>query len=241
MVDWSALTESRISALANTKSNLDGFAITWPNVLWCAEQFWQAQLSGDAGRRKETWHHLVMAAGNFKRQGGSQIRLLRAVRPGHVWPNESKRPTSCTVPTLTGDVRVDLGDPVTWRLLTENKRSVRGLGVPTATTLLSALWPGAHVIIDVRDLTATVGLNLDEVVGNRWVRQLQDPVRVRASWGWYEWLQPKVIAKAHNVEPVAVERSLYELDARVKRPAKPEKLTWAQYVKAVDAILLAIP
>ncbi len=82
---WSDLSVTKVVALAPADDPRSGFSTVWRNILWVAEQFWEAQAATDDVRRLESWHHLVMAVGNFKRQGGTQICLLEAVPKDHVW------------------------------------------------------------------------------------------------------------------------------------------------------------
>ena len=123
---------------------------------------------------------------------------------------------------------------------------MRGLHVATATTVLSALWPEDHVIIDIRDLRATIGLNLAEVVDQGWVDP--DSQRaVRPSWPRYQWLRQKVLSRVEElraagaeVDPVDVERALYTLDGKTKR--SKTSMTWKTYVEALgDALMPSAP
>jgi hypothetical protein len=96
------------------------------------------------------WHHLLLAVGNFKRRGG----LI--MPPSLVGEVESERPDHFRIHTSgTATLALKSDDQPTWRKLTQ----VEGVGVPTATTLLSALWPGSHVIIDKRAMRAAIGLS----------------------------------------------------------------------------------
>jgi excisionase family DNA binding protein len=126
MATWASLNEERVKALAGAAEDRPGFAVVWPNILWTAELFWQAQAGRDRNRRVETWHHLVMAVGNFKRQGGTQICLLDAAFEDQVPPG---RPESCSVQTLAGEVELRRNTPETWTLLTDNKEGVKGVQV----------------------------------------------------------------------------------------------------------------
>jgi hypothetical protein len=242
MADWSDLDDQRMKALVVTGEDRPGFGVVWPNVLWTAQLFWQARTAGDHDRRIETWHHLVMAVGNFKRQGGTQICLLRASAEDGIWSDHYARPDLCKVQTLTGEVELRRDAPDTWKLLTSDKECVKGVDVATATTLLSALWPGTHVIIDLRDLRASIGLNLAEAVTGRGVNT-DNRRDVEVSWDWYEWMRTKIVSKAVELrtEPLTVERALYWLDRRVKRPRKGEpKQSWTEYAEALGGVLLEL-
>ena len=46
----------------------------------------------------------------------------------------------------------------------------------------------------------------------------------RLSWDWYEWVRTKIVNETEDLKmgPIALERALYRLDRRVKRPRKGE-------------------
>lgn len=242
--NWSDLNAARVALLSPGDDPRPGFATVWPNILWVAEQFWRAQVTGDDARRLETWHHLVMAVGNFKRQGGTQICLLKAVSKDHVWPAPESVPSTCIVQTLTGQIKLDRDDPDSWKQLTTKKKAIQGLQVATATTLLSALWPGSHVIIDARDLNATIALNMSEVVSKGWLTP-DSTKSLRVTWDKYDWMRTKLLGRiaalrdgGADVEAIQVERALYTLDQRIPRPGKGEpKMTWQEYVDALSNVL----
>ena len=185
-----------------------------------------------------------MAVGNFKRQGGTQICLLEAVPKDHVWPAQESIPRACRVQTLTGQIELIRDDPDSWKQLTTDKKAIQGLQVATATTLLSALWPGRHVIIDVRDLNATIALNMDEVMSKGWLTP-DSTESLWVTWERYDWVRTKLRGKAAelrdggaDVEPVQVERALYTLDQNVPRPKKDgPKMTWVDYADAIGEAL----
>ena len=244
---WSDLNAARVEGLSPGDDPRPGFSTVWRNILWVAGQFWQAQAARDDARRLETWHHLVMAIGNFKRQGGTQICLLEAVPKDHVWPAQDSIPPTCKVQTLTGQIELDRDDPDSWKQLTTDKKAIQGLQVATATTLLSALWPGRHVIIDIRDLNATIALNMDEVVSRGWLTP-GSTESLWVTWDRYDWVRTKLRGKAAelraggaDVEPVQVERALYTLDQKVLRPRKDEpKMTWQEYADALGEVLAKV-
>jgi hypothetical protein len=43
----------------------------WKDLAWRADQFW----SSAPNEAALMWHHLLLAVGNFKRQGGTRLRL----------------------------------------------------------------------------------------------------------------------------------------------------------------------
>lgn len=240
MAIWTDLNAARVRNLARRDNR--AFTTVWPNILWVAEQFWQAQSDGTEDERLQTWHHLVMSVGNFKRQGGTQICLLEAVPVGKSPPISDDRREACRVRLMSGDVVLQRDEPSTWARLNE----VKGLGVATATTLLSALWPGAHAIMDRRDLNATVGLNLAAMVDPEGI----DPDSrkgIQVSWNWYPWLRERLLSKAEElrvadpeIRLVEVERALYTLDGRVERVKGGPPYSWSEYATALDAVLLAV-
>lgn len=188
----------------------------WQDVIYLAERFWDS-VAEDTAEREIRWHHLLMAIGNFKRQGGT--RLLDPLLERQ--PTRRDRPTSFVA---HGQLRVSVDTPGSWRAL---ERGTRGLGRATTTTLLSALWPGDHVIFDRRASNAAVGL-----VGQKTGWQsgdLPDPdgtTSVFRTWSRYTWFRGHVLDTAQQTEPVMVERALYELDRAINGGAD---LTWREY------------
>ena len=181
--------------------------VHWPNVSWTAKRFWEAQWSSStdgALTRQVAWHHLVMTAGNFKRQAPISLPELHD-DPGAHFDGDR------------GSFRLEVGgglatlardDPASWEHLT----SIDGVGVATATTILSALWPGFHVIVDRRDIGAAIGL-YEEAAHEGLLRSAGYKGEV-VSWKRYRWFRRKVVAwaAAIAVEAVPVERALYEID-----------------------------
>ena len=147
--------------------------------------------------------------GNFKRQAPISLPVLGNphVTPPTLRPDEVEIPVS---ERRTITLKVD--DPDTWRLLC---KTVDGIAVATASTLLSALWPGKHVVIDKWDIDAARGLDYTDAVANKLVKAgglKGDAV----SWTAYEWLLKRVLAKAEATQrpPVEVERALFILAPR---------------------------
>jgi hypothetical protein len=182
----------------------------WSNVQWTARQFWDAQWSSssdDAWKRQATWHHLVMTAGNFKRQAPISLPdLPEGSNAEHVTGDNR----SFTIEVRKGMPKTVVREkPESWEYLTE----IPGMAVATATTVLSALWPGYHVIADRRDIGAGIGLAYVEACREKLLRTCgYDGETV--SWKRYQWFRPKVItkAKAIGVDAVDVERALYRID-----------------------------
>lgn len=64
---WLGVPVERIRLLGDSWS--DGGL--WNDIAWLALRTWEA---ADDDERRLRWHHLVMAVGNFKRQGGRRVR-----------------------------------------------------------------------------------------------------------------------------------------------------------------------
>src|SRR5580658_1943668 len=112
----------------------------WDDVLWLALRFWDAT---DEVARRRRWHHLVMAVGNFKRQRG------RRLQPSPISPADgltsSPRFLEFQPPGTAG--RVGRDDPASWTNL-----DLPGAATATHTSLLAALWPDHHHVLDWRVL-----------------------------------------------------------------------------------------
>lgn len=202
---------------------------SWSDIEWVAQQFMR-QSSGGSVDATVAWHHLVVAVGNFKRSTGRN-------HPAHLPPPDQKLqvPDHFTIPGHSLDVHID--DVQTWRYLT---KAIRGFDVPTATTLLSAVWPGQHVIIDRRDTVAAVGLTTS-VWDSKGYEDAKLPSRkpYDAYWELYEWLRPTIQATAVGVAPVDVERALYVLDIKARKALPPKRnWRWSQYAEVGGEVLI---
>lgn len=185
--------------------------------------------SAPAGlERTLAWHHLVMAVGNFKRQGGYRLRpasLDPLDSPGNI-------PGVFAVPGTSLDLEVE--NPQSW--LTLNKQ-LPGAAAATVTTLLAALWPARHFIYDVRVHRAANALRLgtltttDDVVA-------QGTGRAKPTLGRYALLRTWLIDAADCLgrDLVSVERALYEADQRVGRPS-PTGRTWIRYAEELRHVV----
>lgn len=240
LTTWSGLNAIRVNSLASIFNDNDGFSVVWPNVLWTADQYWSAQAQGSESRSIETWHHLVMSAGNYKRQGGAQISLLRL--PNSTWQKleDQERPERCLVYTKSGSFYLNRDDEITWIRL---QNEVSGLALATTTTLLSALWPGDHVIADVLDMSVAFALNLDEVTSFGWV-QSEGKKPTPMNWDSYKWLRNLITAKSNEltsstsvIEPIDIERALYRLGQRVNDARNGGNATWSDYAILVQSTL----
>jgi hypothetical protein len=113
---------------------------------------------------------------------------------------------------------------------TENLEALtRGLAsVPTGSTLLSALWPSEHAIMDIRDYQVVVGLlahNGAQVVDANEAASLYSP-----DWGEYRWFRHLMTMEAARLElssPLLLERALYV--AYNYRPQAADGMTWSQW------------
>jgi hypothetical protein len=186
----------------------------WQSTLAAADSFWVASQSARSpldGEVLWAWHLLALSVGNFKRQAPISLPVLGnpLVAPPTPRPNEVEIPVS---ERLAITLKVD--DPDSWRLFC---KTVDGIGVATASTLLSALWPGKHIVIDRWDIDAARGLDYRDAVANKLVEGggLKDHA---VSWTAYEWLLKRVLAKAEATRrpPVEVERALFILAPRAQ-------------------------
>ena len=230
LATWSDLTAGRIAALVPAQS--DEFDLVWPGVLKAAHLLWGVQGSS-RDSLEDAWSLMFFAAGNFKRQGGTQIQLPYTVPASMSELEAEDRPTMCSFPLRDEIMTIDRDDPETWRILTD----IRGISVATATTILSALWPGNHLIADVRDVSVAIALNW-EMRADDW--RLPKNYPQDATWNWYQWLRDLVRNTAADLglSPVLVERSLYFLDKSTNIRKGSE---WPLYIDRVSSQLLSMP
>jgi hypothetical protein len=200
---------------------------TWDDVLYLAAQFLEAQASSPySDESMIAWHHLLLGVGNFKRPGG---RILPGAPLGSY--ESAPAPDLFRVPRLGFEVHQN--DELTWFYLSEE---IKGLGVATTSTLLAAIWPSTHVIMDRRTLSAAVGLITASWGWNALPGGVpilpQSTQRLPISWGAFLWYLPTTRATAHEAQSHDshlqlrdVERALYELDRLASRPGQ----TWQTY------------
>lgn len=210
----------------------DDWLRAWRNISALAGRLFET-LDPEGRCDPETFHHLLLAVGNFKRQAGG-IHLPVDFADLVAGP----RGESLVLPGGLG--RLDRDSVTSWQRLDQ----IPGLGIPTASCLLAALWPGSHAIMDVLDRRAVVGLQ----VGRRsHIDRRLDAARVPShEWWFYDWFRQTVTltAQAANCEPVSVERALYILGARTARELGKDWTqhgTWSEYYHAalsqVDRLL----
>ena len=168
-------------------------------------------------------HHLLLAAANFK----AQSPVFPAGLPPVPSAAELQRCELLEVPVPGGLLSLGVEDPATWRELSEG---MHGIAVSRATTVLSALWPGRHVIADWRALSAAAALagardGWDQVPVEP---DGTDPLEVK--WDTYPWYREAVLdcAAEEGLLPVQVERALYTLG-----DAMPGA-TWAVYASWIE-------
>ncbi len=208
------LSAERIRTLASTWD--DGGL--WDDIAWLALLAWTAD--GEQERLMR-WHHLVMAVGNFKRQGGRRlhpsaispvIRMTGAVRSDRFY-------------VAGADLTISRDDPQSWNDL---QASLKGAAVPTVTSVLAALWPDSHHILDWRVLAAVAGLSV--VTDKRNHLGLVDPARCdQAILKLENYAKVRRLlsdmAEGYEMPLSTVERALYKLTTTVQGKGK----TWKQY------------
>jgi len=208
----------------------------WADIEVVAQEFLAQVADHQQGSAVDaSWHHLLMGIGNFKRSAG------------HIMDTPPLEPSGPTVDQLRFLIPgtaliVDSDEPQSWSHLTD---AVRGLGVPTATTLLSALWPGRHVIVDVRTTRAAVGLG----AGLLWNAEEYDDARLpdrgddSRYWDFYRRWYRETVLSTFQSRPVLAERSLYVLDRKTMDKLEPEWVevgTWTQYRQRAETLLADI-
>lgn len=205
-----------------------GLGPIWSDVSVLAERFWgTADSSDDASL---SWHHLLMAVGNFKRQSPIRPNARVGIHGTQGTPRDSIK-----IPVI-GPIRVD--DVSSWQLLDD----IPGVGVSTATALLSALWPDRHAIFDKLTAAAIVGLAAAE--GRRHPileaidRGIDDTDDLGSlTFPQYEFYRSDILGWTHG-PPSKIERALFELakDKRLK-VKKGVRRTWKQYGQVLVSVL----
>jgi hypothetical protein len=201
----------------------NGVDALWADILSLADDMW-GSLAGAPDDTERAWKMLVFAIGNFKRPGARGIRPLPPTSR-LVSQNPGPRRSLLVIQFPGGSLSLDQNDQTTMSLITSG--SSRGLSSPpTGSTLLSALWPGDHVIIDVRDLRAPVGLLVSQ--GHDVVDCFSSEDFSKIDWGEYQWFRLLVRQEATrlSVLPVQLERALF-FAAKFSPTWKGQ--TWLQY------------
>jgi hypothetical protein len=203
----------RISALGETWS--DGGL--WDDVLFLAGLAWDA---ADEPERRMRWHHLVMAAGNFKRQDGRRLRPCRLSPAGDL--TSAAKAEQFSGP---GGLTISRDDAGSWQRL---QGLLDGAGAVMTTTLLAALWPDSHHILDWRVLAAAAGLGL--VAGGENDLGLATPAgrdQLEPDLDRYSRVRKLLIRQSGEagVPLRTTERALYLMS----RAVNGKGLTWAGY------------
>ncbi len=205
---------------------VDAWTLRWDwddiskDMLWLGRHFW-VTLVHSPDEAPIVWHHLVLAVGNFKRQ-----TPIRGIRIGGSDIKATPQP-SFTAPGL--DLTVSKEDSESWKSLED---AVRGIGVPTTSTLLSALWPDFHVVIDRFAFRSAVALRASiggiSRQGRKGEVRPEDtkPLGDEVTWLDYDDYRRWVVCTAAAIgrSPVMVERLLYLL-----RVDDLPGRTWAHY------------
>jgi hypothetical protein len=196
----------------------------WQDVLWLGRQFC---IATDPVEHASRWHHLVLAVGNCKRQGGR----LRPCRLNEL-PDEKPGISAC-FETPAG-LRVDRENRRSWEDL---QRTMPGAGVATITALLAAIWPDQHFVFDRRvraaanGLRFAAGLELCPGVKPSTMGGKMSPINFEDYSMVQTWLAtigcPLVIA----------ERALYRLG---QKAGSDSARSWTEYSKKLLATLEAI-
>ena len=110
--------------------------------------------------RKLAWHHLLLAAGNYK----AQAPLFVLAFPDTLEPRRVRREQTPAVRAGDKLLKVRAEAPSTWQ---ELERRIHGLGISRTTAVLSALW---QVSREARGITWARYAKLLEQDLARWVR-----------------------------------------------------------------------
>ncbi len=178
--------------------------------------------------RTSTTQAFLFAAGNFKRQ--TPIFVSPSNEPDVAW--EAKEDVS-----LEGVGTVVRDDFDSWRCLD----NVPGIGVSTATTLLSALWPDSHAIFDVLTVQAATALrgaagHWDGPISPGAAISMSPPHFGRGKWlTWdcYRWYRGDCVlprAEDTSLPPQTIERALFQvIQWQFRNDPAPPNETWDAY------------
>jgi hypothetical protein len=192
-----------------------------------ANDIWSTP-SNDADRLRRLWIMLTYAVGNFKRQGNTGIFPLPS--PWRLAPlaGQSEPRATLSIPVSSTTLTLNSGGT------TQNLAGVtRGLAsVPTGSTLLSALWPDNHAIMDIRDFQVAVGLLMHQ--GSQIIAPNETASLYSPDWNEYRWFRLLMKAEAARLElrsPLTLERALFV--AYDYRPEQAGGMTWPQWGAAL--------
>jgi len=195
----------------------------WDDIAWLSLRVWDADNDDE---RRLRWHHLVMAVGNFKRLGGRRLRPEPlASAPG---PEAVGRADHIRIP---GGTLVTCEEPGSWSQLRD---TLPGAAAPTTTTLLAALWPTRHFILDWRVLAAVAGLDVTSGGPSHGIAEASSGDFLEPTLDRYRTVRELLIFSADESRtPLqVVERGLYVMSKGVKGI---KGRTWAEYGDALRA------
>ena len=219
MIDWTHEAIERWSARYSVQRA--GAAGLWTDIDQLALQFGYSALRGGP-EMAEAWHHLLLSVGNFKRQSPIFPANLTKTTQQR---DESIVPDAIFIPEL-GGTQLERDLPSSWCQLT----SVDGIGTATATTVLAALWPHHHFILDKLVLHIAGALRAEE--DDTYLDSLIAPYK-EASMEIYIEIRQRflAIAKEHRVPLQHLERASFILsDGLGTDPSR----TWRQYIEALN-------
>lgn len=195
----------------------------WDDIEWLSQRVWEAR---DDEERRLRWHHLVMAVGNFKRQGGRRLRPEQLALASRL---EAEVRADC-IP-IPGGAPVTCEDPKSWFRLRD---TLPGAAAATTTTLLAALWPRRHFIFDRRVLAAMAGLDVTSGSSSHGIVKADNRDVLEPTLSWYGKVRELLIPFADEAEmPLqVVERGLYVM-ARGVKGARGR--TWVEYGEVLRA------
>lgn len=215
--NWIGQTAPKTARLPLTTTQVKGAAAIWVKkrqrlCQWAAIQAFAADLwnvpQTDADALRRLWVVLLYAIGNFKRQGNTVISPLQPPwRLAHGSPLAVLPRSDLSIPLTSGGTITLSRDTGIAPL----PRGVSGFeSVPTGSTLLAALWPTAHVIMDKRDYQSTVALMAHADAGVI-APNSQASLCLPPSWGEYRWFRCLIRSEASRlgVEMFELERALF--------------------------------
>lgn len=208
----------------------------WQGIRACARRLAES----DAQDLPAATHAFLYAVGNFKRQS--------PIFPAG-WDEEAADWEAPPSVDLWEGIALSRDDDQTWEQLT----LIRGIGIPTATTVLAALWPKTHAVFDVMTVQAAVALR---AAAGHWDGPV--PAEAAASnapprfnrrtwltWTTYRWYRDHCIlptATAVGTSAQDVERAWFELMRwSVRHLDVPSNESWADYGARLRQLLLDPP